>query len=94
MSIIRLNKNAWPKGARRDTRQVQPVVSSSNGTNTCEITSSNKERLESKPRSHQNESSTGRLVDETMNHLHPKYQEMIRIEIQQVLGKYLQMPIP
>jgi len=36
----------------------------------------------------------GRLVEETFNNLHPEYQEMARVEIQQVLGKYLQKPVP
>jgi len=36
----------------------------------------------------------GRLVEETFNNLHPEYQEMAKIEIQQVLGRYLQKPIP
>ncbi|XP_021948424.1 uncharacterized protein LOC110846101 isoform X2 [Folsomia candida] len=36
----------------------------------------------------------GRLVEETFNNLHPEYQEIAKIEIQQVLGKYLQKPVP
>jgi len=36
----------------------------------------------------------GRLVEETFNNLHPEYHEMARWEIQQILGKYLQKPIP
>lgn len=36
----------------------------------------------------------GRLVEETFSNLHPEYHEMARWEIQQVLGKYLQKPIP
>jgi hypothetical protein len=36
----------------------------------------------------------GRLVTETFNNLHPEYQDMARMEIHQLLGKYLQKPIP
>ncbi|ODN01003.1 hypothetical protein Ocin01_05666 [Orchesella cincta] len=36
----------------------------------------------------------GRLVEETFSNLHPEYHEMARWEIQQILGKYLQKPIP
>lgn len=36
----------------------------------------------------------GRLVEETFSNLHPEYHEMARWEIQQILGKYLQKPLP
>lgn len=36
----------------------------------------------------------GRLVEETFSNLHPDYHDLARWEIQQILGKYLQKPIP
>jgi len=36
----------------------------------------------------------GRLVEETFSNLHPEYHDMARWEIQQILGKYLQKPLP